>query len=159
MVNDLFYNPHAGELLFNAVVQAIVDEMHADPKARYELLVGTDSSVNGPQVDYVSAIVVHKVGKGGRYYWTRVREKKTFSLRQRIWREAWLSFELAQRLLKGLSSFAPLAFNLEIHVDIGENGPTKELIDEVVGMIIGSGFAVRIKPQAYAASSVADKYT
>ncbi len=159
MVNDLFYNPHAGELLFNAVVQAIVDEMHADPKARYELLVGTDSSVNGPHVDYVSAIVVHKVGKGGRYYWTRVREKKTFSLRQRIWREAWLSFELAQRLLKGLSSFAPLAFNLEIHVDIGENGPTKELIDEVVGMIIGSGFAVRIKPQAYAASSVADKYT
>ena len=159
MVNDLFYNPHAGELLFNAVVQAIVDEMHADPKARYELLVGTDSSVNGPHVDYVSAIVVHKVGKGGRYYWTRVREKKTFSLRQRIWREAWLSFELAQRLLKGLSSFAPLAFNLEIHVDIGEKGPTKELIDEVVGMIIGSGFAVRIKPQAYAASSVADKYT
>jgi len=159
MVNDLFYNPHAGELLFNAVVQAIVDEMHADPKARYELLVGTDSSVSGPHVDYVSAIVVHKVGKGGRYYWTRVREKKTFSLRQRIWREAWLSFELAQRLLKGLSSFAPLAFNLEIHVDIGENGPTKELIDEVVGMIIGSGFAVRIKPQAYAASSVADKYT
>jgi len=159
MVNDLFYNPHAGELLFSAVVQAIVDEMHADPKARYELLVGTDSSVSGPQVDYVSAIVVHKVGKGGRYYWTRVREKKTFSLRQRIWREAWLSFELAQRLLKGLSSFAPLAFNLEIHVDIGENGPTKELIDEVVGMIIGSGFAVRIKPQAYAASSVADKYT
>jgi len=159
MVNDLFYNPHAGELLFNAVVQAIVDEMHADPKARYELLVGTDSSVSGTHVDYVSAIVVHKVGKGGRYYWTRVREKKTFSLRQRIWREAWLSFELAQRLLKGLSSFAPLAFNLEIHVDIGENGPTKELIDEVVGMIIGSGFAVRIKPQAYAASSVADKYT
>jgi len=159
MVNELFYNPHAGELSFDAVVQAIVDEMHADPKARYELLVGTDSSVNGTHVDYVSAIVVHKVGKGGRYYWTRVREKKTFSLRQRIWREAWLSFELAQRLLKGLASFAPLAFNLEIHVDIGENGPTKELIDEVVGMIVGSGFAVRIKPEAYAASSVADKYT
>ena len=100
MVNELFYNPHAGALSFDAVVQAIVGEMHADPKARYELLVGTDSSINGTHVDYVSAIVVHKVGKGGRYYWTRVREKKTFSLRQRIWREAWLSFELAQRLLK-----------------------------------------------------------
>lgn len=159
MANEIFYNPHAGGLSFDAVVKAIVNEMHADPDARYALLVGTDSSVNGTHVDYVSAIVVHKVGKGGRYYWARKREKKTFSLRQRIWREAWLSFELAQRLFKGLSSFAPLEFNLEIHVDIGERGPTKELIDEVVGMIIGSGFAVRIKPEAYAASSVADKYT
>ena len=159
MTNEMFYNPHAGGMSFDTMVQTIVDGMHADPKARYELLVGTDSSVNGTHVDYVSAIVVHKVGKGGRYYWARKREKKTFSLRQRIWREAWLSFELAQRLLKGLANFSLLTFNLEIHVDIGENGPTKELIDEVVGMIIGSGFAVRIKPEAYAASSVADKYT
>ncbi len=159
MINELFYNPHAGALSFDDMVEAIVEGMRADPKARYEILIGTDSSVNGGHVDYVSAIVVHKIGKGGRYYWKRVRENKTFSLRQRIWREAWLSFELAQRLLKGLSSLSPLPFNLEIHVDIGEKGPTKEMIDEVVGMIIGSGFAVRIKPQAYAASSVADKYT
>ena len=159
MINEKFYNPHAGGLSFDEMMQAIVDGMRADPKARFELLVGTDSSVCGNHVDYVSAIVVHKVGKGGRYYWARKREKKTFSLRQRIWREAWLSFELAQRLLKGLTNFSLLTFNLEIHVDIGENGPTKEMIDEVVGMIIGSGFAVRIKPEAYAASSVADKYT
>ena len=70
-----------------------------------------------------------------------------------------MSFELAQRVLEALASFSLLQFNLEIHVDIGENGRTKEMIDEVVGMIIGSGLAVRIKPQAYAASSVADKYT
>lgn len=154
-----FYNPHVGTLSFDGMVHAIVAEMRADPKARYEILVGTDSSVNGIHVDYVSAIVIHKIGKGGRYYWMRRQEKKTGSLRQRIWREAWLSFELAQRLLKRLSDFSPLTFNLEIHVDIGENGPTKTMIDEVVGMIIGSGFAVRIKPEAYAATSVADKYT
>jgi hypothetical protein len=52
-----------------------------------------------------------------------------------------------------------LQFNLEIHVDIGENGRTKEMIDEVVGMIIGGGMRVRIKPHAYAATSVADKHT
>ncbi len=159
MMDDKFYNPHAGGLSFDDMIETIIGELSADPKARYEILVGTDSSVNGSYVDYVSAIVVHKIGKGGRYYWKRVRESKVFSLRQRIWREAWLSFELAQRLLSGLSSLSTLSFNLEIHVDIGENGPTKEMIDEVVGMIIGSGFAVRIKPEAYAASSVADKYT
>ncbi len=158
-MEERFYNPHAGALSFDGMVRAIVAEMRADPKASYEILVGTDSSVGGIQVDYVSAIVIHKIGKGGHYYWMRRREKKTGSLRQRIWREAWLSFELAQRLLKRLSDFSLLTFNLEIHVDIGENGPTKVMIDEVVGMIIGSGFAVRIKPEAYAATSVADKYT
>ena len=156
---DCFYNPHAGELTFDEVVATIVGEMNADPKARYEILIGTDSSSGAEQLDFVSAIVLHKLGKGGRYFWTRRRERKIHSFRQKIWREAWLSFELAQRLLEHLSASSFLDFNLEIHVDIGENGRTKEMIDEVVGMIIGSGFAVQIKPKAYAASSVADKYT
>lgn len=158
-MNERFYNPHLGALSFEQVVSTLVAEMAADRKARYEILIGTDSSVRSEQIDFVSAIVLHKVGKGGRYFWTREKAHRLPSLRQRIWREAWLSFQLAQRLMAALSTSSFLRFNLEIHVDIGEHGPTKELIDEVVGMIIGSGFAVRIKPQAYAASSVADKYT
>jgi predicted RNase H-related nuclease YkuK (DUF458 family) len=158
-MDERFFNPHVGELAFDGVVAAIVEGMEADPKERFEILIGTDSSSGPDEVDFVSAIVLHKLGKGGRYFWTRRREKRVASLRQKIWREAWLSFELAQRLLASLSEYSLLRFNLEIHVDIGENGRTKEMIDEVVGMIIGSGFSVRIKPHAYAASSVADKYT
>jgi len=158
-MNDRFYNPSLGELTFDDVVSTIVSEMRQDPRARYDVLVGTDSSSGLENVDFVSAIVLHRLGKGGRYFWSRVREPKVASLRRRIWREAWLSFELAQRLLAALSGSSLLQFDLEIHVDIGENGRTKEMIDEVVGMIIGSGFAVRIKPEAYAASAVADKYT
>lgn len=154
-----FYNPHLGELTFDQVVATMVTAMAEDAKARYEILVGTDSSSGTDHVDFVSAIVLHKLGKGGRYFWTRRKERNIHSLRQKIWREAWLSFELAQHLLKKLSVSTLLQFNLEIHVDIGESGRTKTMVDEVVGMIIGSGFAVRIKPEAYAASSVADKYT
>ncbi len=51
-----------------------------------------------------------------------------------------------------------LEYDLEIHIDVGEHGRTRELIDEVVGYIRGSGFAVKTKPDAYAASSVADKH-
>lgn len=158
-MDERFYNPHVGGLSFDDVVATIVAGMEADPKERFEILIGTDSSSGPDDVDFVSAIVLHKLGKGGRYFWTRRREKHVASLRQKIWREAWLSFELAQRLLASLSEYSLLRFNLEIHVDIGESGRTKEMIDEVVGMIIGSGFSVRIKPHAYAASSVADKYT
>ncbi len=49
--------------------------------------------------------------------------------------------------------------NVEIHLDVGENGQTRDLIREVVGMVVGSGFDARIKPDSYGAMTVADKYT
>ena len=146
-------------MTFDDVISTIVSEMADGSKEQFELLIGTDSSTSNNNLDLVSAIVLHKIGRGGRYFWTRKRERRTPSLRHQIWREAWLSFELAQHVIQGLGSKSLLQFNLEIHVDIGENGPTKELIDEVVGMIIGNGLAVRIKPHAFAASAVADKHT
>jgi predicted RNase H-related nuclease YkuK (DUF458 family) len=159
MLDQSFFNPHDGEMTFAEVVSTIVSEMQARPKNRFEILIGTDSSTAPGHLDLVSAIVLHTVGRGGRYFWTRRRERRSPSLRQQIWREAWLSFELAQHVIEQLGAVSFLEFNLEIHVDIGENGRTKELIDEVVGMIIGNGLAVRIKPHAYAASAVADKHT
>src|SRR5512137_1089327 len=105
-MDERFFNPRVGELSFDGVVAAIVEGMEADPKERFEILIGTDSSSGPDEVDFVSAIVLHKLGKGGRYFWTRRREKHVASLRQKIWREAWLSFELAQRLLASLSDYS-----------------------------------------------------
>jgi predicted RNase H-related nuclease YkuK (DUF458 family) len=53
----------------------------------------------------------------------------------------------------------PSDVELEIHLDIGPDGETRDLIREIVGMVMGSGFNAKIKPDAYAASSVADRYT
>ncbi len=159
MFRQTFHNPNLGEMSFDEVISTVVSEMQGHPKDKFELLIGTDSSSTNHHLDLVSAIVLHKIGRGGRYFWTRRRERKTPSLRHQIWREAWLSLELAQHVMRRLESESMLQFDLEIHVDIGENGRTKALIDEVVGMIIGSGLSVRIKPDAYAASSVADKHT
>lgn len=159
MQDQAFYNPSIGEMTFDEVVATIISEMESHSKEKFALLIGTDSSTTANQIDLVSAIVLHNIGRGGRYFWTRTRERSMPSLRHRIWREAWLSFELAQHMIRCLGSESSLQFNLEIHVDIGKNGRTKELIDEVVGMIIGNGLAVRIKPHAYAASAVADKHT
>ena len=48
---------------------------------------------------------------------------------------------------------------LEIHIDVGEQGPTREMIKEVVGMVNGNGFEARTKPEAFGACCVADKHT
>jgi hypothetical protein len=109
-------------------------------------------------MDFVSAIIIHKVGKGGRYFWRRTQERHLYTLRQKIYKEATLSFELAKAVMEELEKKTLLDYNLEIHVDVGERGKTRELIDEVVGYIRGSGFDVKTKPEAYGASSVADKH-
>ena len=159
MLDSTFHNPHLGEMTFDEVISTLVSEMTNHPQEQFELLIGTDSSTSPDYLELVTAIVLHKIGRGGRYFWTRTREQRAPSLRFQIWREAWLSFELAQHVLRHLQSTSTLHVNLEIHVDIGKNGRTNELIDEVVCMIIGNGLAVRIKPHAYAASAVADKHT
>jgi len=46
--------------------------------------------------------------------------------------------------------------DLEIHTDIGQVGETKEMIKEIVGMVKGNGFEVKIKPESFGATSVAD---
>jgi predicted RNase H-related nuclease YkuK (DUF458 family) len=43
-------------------------------------------------------------------------------------------------------------------VDIGENGETKSMINEVMGMVRAHNFESRIKPDSYAASKVADRH-
>ena len=78
-------------------------------------------------------------------------------MRERIWFEATLSTDLAQGLIKEFKKRGNGYHNVQIHVDIGERGPTKDLIKEICGFVRGVGFTVCIKPSSYAASAVADK--
>jgi len=155
-----FYSPSKGEMSFHEVISDIVGIMEHDPDNHYEVIVGTDSHSNsGPkEMDFVTAIIIHTVGKGGRYFWKRSRERNIYTLRQKIYKEATLSFELARALMEELEQQTLLDYNLEIHVDVGERGKTREIIDEVVGYIRGGGFNVKTKPDAYGASCVADKH-
>ncbi|KFZ25979.1 MAG: hypothetical protein KQ78_01935 [Candidatus Izimaplasma bacterium HR2] len=50
-------------------------------------------------------------------------------------------------------------FLLVPHVDIGRNGETKKFIKEVYNMFRAMGVDVKIKPDSYAASGYADKYS
>ncbi len=154
-----FFSPSRGPMTFPQVVRDIVAAMEVESDFPYQVIVGTDSHPSLGETDFVSAIILRRVGKGGRYFWKRSREGIYRELTKRIYREAALSFELAKALMEALESHTLLDFNFEIHVDVGQNGKTRDLVDGVVGMIVGSGFPVKIKPDAYAASSVADKHT
>ncbi len=154
----VYHSPTLGELQLGAVIARIKEFMNVRPEARYRLIIGTDSAgVNHSHVDLVTALVVHRIGGGGIYFWKK-KNKKVHSLRERIYLEANISLEFAQCLLDILQKEDFLDYDFEIHVDIGQEGETREMLNEVVGMIRGSGFDVKTKPASYGASSVADRH-
>jgi len=153
-----FISPTQGELSFEQMFREIVCFMERSPDGRYRLIIGTDSQLRD-DTTFVTAVIVHHEGKGARYFYARERRRRMDSLRQRIFYEASLSLQLAGRLAERLSRNGHADMNLEIHLDIGRSGETRDLIREVVGMVAGSGFDAKIKPESYGASSVADKHT
>ncbi|EKD64914.1 MAG: hypothetical protein ACD_50C00247G0001, partial [uncultured bacterium] len=150
------------------VISLIKDFLEEEPNAEYRLLIGTDSHGKaGPHnnssktINLVTAVLVHRKGFGGKYFWLRKYVGNIHTLRDKIYAETMASIEFAggfvPLLRKNLNGHSP-NYLLEIHIDVGEHGDTREMIKEVVGMVTGSGFVAKTKPDAYAASYVADKH-
>ncbi len=140
------------------VLQEVSQFMREKKDAHYKIIVGSDSlGTLGQYSDFVTAIVVQRVGNGGRYFWRRVGRQEVFGLRDRIIKEVLLSLEAAQQLTALLLEMKETC-TVEVHVDVGTEGKTNPLIKEVVGMIQGYNFMYKTKPDSYAASSVADRH-
>jgi len=156
-----FVSLNGSQMTFDEVIQAIFSYSHQDSPRGYRVIVGSDSEGYG-DVRYASAIVVHRVGLGGRAFICKNTLFTNQSLRQKIFNETALSLALAQELVPRLTELMGEEFvrdNLIVHVDVGQFGETKEMIREVVGMVRGSGFQVETKPFSYAASTVADRFS
>lgn len=155
-----YHSPTHGKVDLEGLKKVISSFMAADKKATYEIVVGTDSQkVKKDSYDFVSALIVHRVGFGGIYFWKRQVIERKISLKERIYQEATMSLETSENFIHFFKVNGISKYDIQIHVDIGHNGETREMINEVVGMIRGSGYDVKIKPYSYGASKVADRYT
>jgi len=157
----IFYSQSLGKIGIEDVMEEVVKFVKKEPKRFYKIIIGTDSEASSP-VSLVTAITIWRVGNGAIHFWTKSEERKFATLRDRIWQEAINSITLAQEMRSRLKKVLGDEFfwdGNEVHVDVGENGPTKELIDGVVGMIRGYNFQPVIKPYAFGASIVADRHT
>ena len=160
-----FYNPSQGNLKVNQVIDEILDYIAQKPEKFYDIIVGCDSS-SGEEPHFPVAAVVLRVGEGGRFFLKKIgyKNRKFFNWKTRVLEEVLLSCQLALHLRENFEKKLenlPSSFNWQfryIHADIGENGQTKDMIKEVTGLIRGNGFEPKIKPEAYVASTVADRY-
>lgn len=152
-----FYDSSGRILTLRAVVEEMILFMQAVPDRHYRIICGTDSE-DHHGTDFVSAVIIHRERNGGRYWWRRVKAPSFKVMRDRIYREAVLSLEVAQELLRILRKEKKIDVDLEIHLDVGLNGETRTMLQEVVGMVRGSGFEVRTKPESFGATKVADRH-
>jgi hypothetical protein len=127
-----------------------------DPKRTYRFLIGTDSQSFDHKIDFITVIVVHRVGVGARYFWRREIVQKNLGLYQRLWQEAILSLKIAQEFLKTLTR-EKLNFYFELHLDLSTTGKSSSSVKEIINLVRSYGFEVKIKPEAYAASKIADR--
>lgn len=159
-----FRSPSRGVISKSQMVADIASFVDEEPGLFYRLVIGTDSQtrrINGKsEIDFVSAIVVHRIGRGARYYWRKEKLKgKEQLLRDKIYTETLMSLDVAQSVVPQIRKLiSPIKYDLEIHIDVGPLGPTREMIREVVGMVNGNGFIAKTKPESWGASSVADKH-
>jgi predicted RNase H-related nuclease YkuK (DUF458 family) len=153
-----FQSPTFGRIDFETVFAKLIDYIEEDPSQKYNLIIGSDSFRSGETI-FVSAIVIHRVGHGGRYFYKKRRGRKVITLRHRIIYETTMSIELASVVEQKLSSNGYGDLPVEIHLDVGTKGDTKDIIKEVVGMVTGCGYRAVTKPDGYGASKVADRHS
>lgn len=166
--NPLFYNTRQEVFTFPEMFARILKFIKEDPQNSYRIAIGTDSMVRTTTC-FITAVLVHRVGKGAIGFLKKITiPRPIHSLRQKISYETTFSQEIAYLFTPELideiyetilQADQTKHLGLEIHIDIGPRGPTRELIKEMINRVSGMGFDVKIKPHATAASSFADRYT
>ena len=147
-----FVDIHEEPISLKEIVSLVEDDFS------YNVYVGTDSHVHRDKkkVLYASCIVLHKKGKGGRMFvWKQF--DKIVKLRQRLTSETWRSLEIAF----ALKEIFPTNVDIIVHLDVNSDSKAKSSLyyQELVGMITGQGFKCHIKPDSFAATKAADRYS
>jgi predicted RNase H-related nuclease YkuK (DUF458 family) len=157
-MDDKTWNSGSGtKKSFNEILKEA--EEHTDINGT--VYVGTDSFFRKDQCIFSNAICLYGADgqQGGRYFFKRFKlSKKQFpSLSIRMIKEAEQTIDLAQQISEKIPNI-----KLELHLDISntEKGEgTSYLANMLIGYVKGSGFECKIKPDAFAAASIADKHS
>jgi len=124
-----------------------------------KVYIGTDSMVKGEKCIFVTVVAFHNNERRiGKYFYKKFNliNKEYMNLKRKINEEVSLSVQAAQKI----NEFSP-GTPIELHVDIGKNkeNKTKMMMTSVSGWVSGMGYDLKVKPDAWASSSIADNHT
>ena len=160
--NTIFNSVTYGQLPLRSVIWKILSYISSDPEARYRIAVGTDSMTKKKYgTRFAVAITVHKIGKGSIYFYKVINTKPITDLHYKLCKETEMSIQVAEYLTRAFGEVILKEENpvhLVLHMDVGENGQTSNFINELENYV-GGRYTCQIKPDSYASSFVADRYT
>ena len=129
----------------------------------YDIIVGTDSQ-NHSQTKIVNVICITCKGHGGIFFYDVTNEPLIKDIRRKLQVETNESLLTATKLVTCLEdnqAYEETYLNcpISIHVDAGNSpkGKTRELIPEIVGWVKACGYDVKVKPESFCASTIADR--
>lgn len=154
---DRFHSPTIG-LLDKAAVFSNIEQTVSSTAGTYEIIVGADSKLRNRGTSFAIVITLIRHGRGGKFFYHTFQERHYSSLQQRIFQEAFYAVGLACELRHYLRE-RNIDIPISLHFDIGKNGPTRKFIQSLLSLARTNHFRAEIKPYAYCASTIADKFT
>lgn len=127
-----------------------------------EITIGTDSQNHKDTTKIVSVISIICKHHGGIFFHKTEYMKQIQTVREKLETETNISLEIAQDVIKRLEKEYPTLFKncpMSIHIDAGNapHGKTKDLVQSLTGWVHAMGYDCEIKPDSYAASTIADR--
>lgn len=161
MLNETFYNlsSKGKKYTLDQVIEEMIKFIDQEPDKKYKVMVGTDSKHLPHETTFATIIAIHKVGRGARFWYARKKQVHERNLCTRIMREAVDSVEIMNRLYDSNLVFRIDEEDFSIHVDAGNNGDSRRIVNECIGYVIGAGYNCEAKPDSPIAVNIADKFT
>jgi len=126
-----------------------------------KIFIGSDSFVTKSRTCFVTAVCLLTKNMGGKYFlYKEYLNTNQFNvLSVRITEDVRRSIELAEHFM---NSFSILPQNIELHLDVspfGAKNGTSKFSEMLRGYVQGYGFECKLKPNAWASQTVADKHS
>ncbi|MFC5404348.1 ribonuclease H-like YkuK family protein [Cohnella soli] len=169
----LFRNLSEKNLNIDDVFERISRFMREEPRAAYQLIIGTDAQVHAGHTKFVTSVVIYRPGRGAWFcYRQTIVPREIRSLQEKLSLETTLSQELAA-LVDGdrrgmlediLLPYVYQGAELQVFVDIdagtdAKRNKTSAYVADMVGRVEAMGLTARVKPEAIGASAVANRFT
>ena len=126
-----------------------------------KIFIGSDSFINKDKICFATALCLHGGQFNGRYFFFKdfTTKNQFTNLASRITEETRRSIEIATMLVDEYS-FNPS--DIELHLDVSPfnlNNGTSKYSDALKGYVQGYGLDCRLKPDAWASQTIADKHS
>jgi predicted RNase H-related nuclease YkuK (DUF458 family) len=146
----------SGELLQLPLLDEIRLKMIEEQDSKLKVCIGTDSQVKGAIVEFATAIVFIREGKGGFIFHNSYKTERILSIKERMIQEVSDSVQVAYSICPILDEYK---IDLEVHADINTNPQFRSnaALKEAMGYILGMGYVFKAKPDAFASSYCANK--